>query len=503
MSTLPAPDPAERLIPVTLLDLVRRLDWRQEALALALVLAETTLLYLICGYVLAIDRPGYPVLSAWIVAMLMVAGHLVPHLMDEWRVWSPRYEFITGATIVLTLLAAIKAASFPQIAVYDFAWLRDAFNSLAFLPNDARRPVWGLVILAAYAWWRGRSRAEASLDSAYSMLRWGTLALALILIIELSATTGDAQVRDRLSIATLTFFVFALGAIGIARLRLEGFRTSAPLGPRWLATFVTPILAVVVVAIIAAGIFSRQFLDTTLWLLSPVFWLLSVVFQIFVLTLAIIAFVVLTPILWLIGSREPRVIQQTPTPQEGQGLDNLQRRAEQAIHVPDPLRYLIAAIVLFVIFSALTRFVFRRRRRARANTDEERESVLDWGNILGDLSARLKGLLKRPEREDPLRHLRDDPRWRYTLAIRETYVRLQQRGARLGRPRRNAETADEYRPVLSSRLTQLADLPTAVTTITTHYRHARYSGIPADAPAAQAVETAWRQIERAPIAESS
>src|SRR4051812_2432702 len=128
MSAQSAPDAnADRLVPVTLLDLVRRLDWRQEALALALVLAETALIYLVCGYVLAIGRPGYPVLPAWIVIMLMVTAHLVPHLLDEWRVWNPRYEIIAGSAIVLTLLIAVKAASFPQVALYDPGWLRDAF----------------------------------------------------------------------------------------------------------------------------------------------------------------------------------------------------------------------------------------------------------------------------------------------------------------------------------------------------------------------------------------
>jgi hypothetical protein len=492
-----------RATPADWRDLIRRLDWRQEALALALVLAETALVYLVCGYVLAVNESGFAVLPAWIVGMLMVTAHYVPHLMDEWRVWSPSYEVITGTAIGLSLLVAIKAGCFPHMAVYDPDWLRDAFNSLAFLPNDALRSAWGPVVLAAYAWWRGRTRAEPALDSTYTMLRWGSLALALILIIVLSAAPDHAQVRDRLSIATLTFFVCALGAIGIARLRLEGFRTSAPLGPRWLATFVTPILVVVVVAVIAAGIFSRQFLDTTLWLLTPLFWFLAVVFQIFVLTLAIIAFIVLTPILWLIGSREPRAIQQTPTPQQNDGLENLQRRAEEAINVPDPLRYLIASIVLFVIFSALMRFVFRRRRRARESTDEQRESVLDWGNLLDDLAARLKGIFERPEREDPLRHLRGDPRWRYTLAIRETYARLQERGAKAGRPRRVAETADEYRPGVAAKLAQPPDVPTAIGTITDRYRQARYSGVPAEAPDADAVEAAWQQVAQAPLGESS
>ena len=41
-------------------------------------------------------------------------------------------------------------------------------------------------------------------------------------------------------------------------------------------------------------------------LLAPVFWFLAIVFQAFVLMLAIVAFIILTPIVWLIGEREPQ-----------------------------------------------------------------------------------------------------------------------------------------------------------------------------------------------------
>jgi len=485
---------AERVTPASARDLVRQLDWRFEALGIALVLAEASIVYLITGFALEGPGPEYLVLPAWIVVLNMLAAHLVPHLMDEWRVWSPTYETVIGVSIALTTLISIKAGCFPGVPLWDTIWIRDTLNSLVLLDTSAVRPVWGILVLVAYSWWRGRTRDEPSIDSAYTMLRFGSAALAIVLVIVLIGAPDNSQVRDRLSLATISYFIFTLGAIGIARLKLEGFRTSAPLGPRWLATFVAPILVVVGVAIILAGIFSRQFLDTVLWVLGPVFWFLAVVFQVFVIMMALIAFLILTPIFWLIGSREPRIVQQTPTVSTNNGLDNIQQRAEDAINVPDPLRYLIAALLLFLIFSALMRFVFRRRRRARESTDEERESVLDWNDVLGDLAARLRNLLRRPERDDPFAHLRDDPRWRHTLHIRETYTRLQERGAKAGRARRPAETADEYQPAVAASLEAVPDARPALATLTDRYDVARYSGEPAAEADALAVESAWKRL---------
>lgn len=485
----------ERITPATPLDMLRRLDWRFELLGIALVLAESSVIYILTGFALAGPAPEYAVLPAWIIVMNLLTAHLVPHLMDEWRIWSPRYETVLGIAMAGTTLLSIRAACYPQFSIGDLGWVPDMLHALVLLDNDAQRLVWGVVGLSAYSWWRGRSRDEPSIDSAYTMLRYGTAALALLLVIVLAAAPETAQIRDRLSVATLTFFICTLSAIGIARLKLEGFRTSAPLGPRWIATFVAPIAGVALVAILLAGIFSRQFLDTVLWILSPVFWFLAIVFQVFVIMMALIAFLILTPIFWLIGSREPRVVQQTPTVVNDSGLDNLQRRAEEAVNVPDPLRYLIAALVLFVVFSFLMRFVFRRRRRNRDATDEQRESVLDWSDLLGDAAARLRGLFRRTPNSDPYAHLRDDPQWRYTLHIRETYSRLQERGAKAGRARRPAETADEYQPAISAKLPQ-ADAPPAVSTLTARYDVARYSGVPAGEADAAAVDDAWRRISK-------
>lgn len=487
---------ADRVTPTSLMDLLRSLDWRLELIGIALVLAEASLVYLVSGILLSDSSPESRVLSAWIVGFVMLTAHIIPRTLDEWRVWGGQYEAIMGAGIVVTLLVALKAGAFPNIALWDFSWLRQTVRAFALLGTDSVRPVWGLVALVAYAWWRGRTRDLPAVDSAYLMLRVGSAILALLIVIVLAATSPTDQVHQRLSVATIAFYVCALGAIGFARLKLEGFRTSSPLGPRWLATFAAPILTVLALAIIGAGIFSRQFLDTVLWMLSPLLFLLNFIFEAVILIMAVLAYIILTPLVWLIGTREPisRTVS-TPAPME----DNSQfdQLTQRAVDVPDAIRYLVAALILLAIFAVLTKFVFRRRRRERQPTDEERESIMDWDDMLGSLANRFRSLFQReqPVVVDPLAELRDDPRWQYTVAIRETYQRLQRRGADLGRGRRPAETADEYRPGVTGRLS-VPNGDSAVRSITDRYRDARYSGEPATAADAEDAARAWQEIER-------
>ena len=488
------PQPGQSQIPVTFLDVLRRLEWRIESLAIAIILAEASLVWIAFGLIMSETgtRSAYPF---WIVAFVLLGSHYVIHLLDQARIWSPDYEIIVTASIAVTLLVSVKFGSFPGVAIWDAGWLIDAVNGLAFFPTEQARPIWGNVILVIYAWFRARSREEPSVDSAYTMFRWGTIALGLILVVILVGAPDGLEIRERLSVGTIGFFGGALTAIGLARMRLEGFRAAAPLGPRWLATFATPILAIIVVAIIAAGIFSRSFLETMIWLLSPVFFVLGVVFQIIVLAIAIIAFLILTPIFWLIGDLDPEIQNATATPAAQTGESALDQAQPEQFVIPEALQYLIAAIVLVAIVSLLTRYLFRRRSRFRASTIEERESVMDWSDLMGSLGGRLRSLFDREGSEDPYANLRGDDRWKHTIRIRERYRDLQRRGADLGRARFSRETAEEYRPAVGGRFA--ADGRPAVNGMTHIYRRIRYSGIPASDDDATEMDGFWDSARNA------
>lgn len=484
----------EPRIPTTFVDVIRRLEWRAELLTVAVILAEVFLVWMAFGLVMSetASRDAYPF---WVVAFVLLAAHYVTHLLDQARVWSPDYEIVMVAAIIVTLLVSVKAASFPGYAIYDPAWLVEAVNGLAFFDADQSRPIWGNIVLIIYGWFRGRSREEPSLDSAYTMLRWGTIALGIILTMILVGAPQDLEIRDYLSLGTLGFYGSVLASIGLARMRIEGSRAATPLGPRWLATFATPILAIIVVAIIGAGIFSRRFFETILWLLSPVFFVLGVVFQIIVLVIAIIAFLILTPIFWLIGDFDSELTGATATPSGDPEQPGLEEVPTDTFTIPEPLQYLIAAIVLVAIISLLTRYLFRRRSRNRGESIEERESVMDWGDVLGSLGGRLGSMFDRDRGPDPYADLRGDDRWRHTIRVRERYRDLQSRGGELGRARQPRETAEDYRPVVASRFEPRAR-PT-VNSMTMIYRRVRYSGVPASENDADEMDDGWDDVRGA------
>lgn len=498
MATTP-PDRSEHetQVPLTAGDLVRRLEWRYELLAVLVILAESVLVWLAAGLLLPHVETGEPY-PFWIIAFSLLLAHYVIHLLDVARIFSPDFEIASSAAVILSLLVAIKFGSFPEVAIYDLDWFIDAVNALAFFDADQSRSVWGSLLLIVYCWLRGRFRDEPSLDSAYTMLRWGTFALVLLVMIIRIGAADDSQIRDHLALGAVAFFGFSLAAIGIARMRLEGIgaRTSAPLSAVWLATFALPILLIGIIAVAAAGVFSGEFLEMVLWLLSPVFFVLGIVFQIIILIIAVLAFLILTPVFWLIGDRRFALDQPQATATIAPGDDPTQSPVQEPFVIPEALQYLIGAIILFIIISLLTRFIFRRRSQRRGAHGEDRESVLDWSDIANSMGNRLRSLFSRTPETDPYAGLRGDDRWRHTIEIRERYRRLQQRGADLGRARREGETAVEYRPALRGTFSPAGQGRSAVDAMTAIYRRTRYSGVPAPEEDAERMDEGWRVVER-------
>ncbi|HET9016405.1 MAG TPA: DUF4129 domain-containing protein [Thermomicrobiaceae bacterium] len=476
-------------------ELRRRLDWREEALTGSLIVAESAIVYLALGVLLPESSAPYAPFPGWLIFGLMAVAYYVPHLLDELRVWNPRYETVLTVTVVLSLLVAFKVGAFPHDAWLSTSWPRGTVAALIVRPSPAVRPPWAIVGVVAYAWWRGRTRAEPMLETAYQMLRWGTLATTIALLLILMAAPLGGLIRSTMAGAVVLYFAGALAAIGLARLRLEGVRSGSPLGPHWLATFAVPIVAVVLLAVVAAGIFSRSFLDTMLVVLGPLLWLVGEAIRALVILVALIAFLIIAPILWLLErqglNRFPLTGQLPHAISPFAQLDHL---AHSSLHIADPIRYLVAGAVISLIVSALARYAFRRRRRWRDEVAEQRESVFAWDEAVGGLAGPVRRLLglRRPPR-DSLEQLRRDPRWAHTVAIRETYRQLLHRGARAGTPLAPGATPDEHERALAGRFpgsgAEIADL-TAV------YDAARYGAEPAPAEAAERARVAWSTFDR-------
>lgn len=471
-------------------------DWSYEVLLALLIAAEACIVYLATEALLT-GRQSAGGVSPPLLFALLYVGTNVQRAMEAYRLWSPTYEIVAAAALAALLIVALRLLAFPRYGLADPGWLTDAARGYILRPTTATRPVWVVTALVAYAWWRGRTRDEPWVESAYRALRVGTPACLVFLIgaILILPLAGHGLPRTLYGM-TVGFFGCTLAAIALARLRQEQARGALTLTPRWLATFLGPIAALVLLGALLSGLFTRRFLDTIFWLLRPLFIVAEFILLILVYIATGVAWVVFAIAAWLGSLLGPPGAPATPTPLTVRpGAGQVEYGPVRQIETPDSLRYLIAAALLLALGWALTRFLYRRRKRRPTPTGETRESIFSW-DLLG---AELAGLLRRAgsrfgRRPDPLADLRGDPRWRHTLAIRETYRRLLRRGQDAELPRAPAQTADEYAPALTRKL---AAPPEAVAALTARYDAARYRAEPASAADADAARAAWEALRRA------
>jgi hypothetical protein len=474
--------------------LTGRVDWWGEALLLALVVAETAAIWPLVDLLLGSSGSVETIFSPLVLFFLLYVGCMLPRVLDMFNVWEPRYQAFILAGVLISTLAAIKVVSFPDVAWRDAGWLEATVQSLIFRENDGAVFVWGVVLLSAYAWWRGRMRDDPSPESAYLLLRVGAPIVLFGTILRAIAGSADA---DKLGSRTvLVFFAGVLAAIGIARLRAERTRSHQQPGGNPAAAYLLPVALVALIALFGAVIFSQDLLETAIWFLSPLIWALSVIFRIVVIVLAVIAFVIFAPILWFLSEHPIRIAGIRIRPATAGSGETVEKVREWASAVPDSVRYLVALAILALLFSSATKFILRRRRKPSSVAVEERSFVLAPGDLLDELGKRLRRLFRRGKRAiDPLDALRRDPRWRYTVAIRETYRDFLAWCREERVPRDLAATPTEHAGNLAPMLIR-PEARAALLELTERYNLARYAPIPASAADAEAARRAWRTLKQ-------
>lgn len=478
--------------------LLKTWEWRTATLSFALICAEAMLVALVANLIEAPGTfsqdggvTGVPPLA--VVAVLLLAA-TIPRLVEAFQLWSPDYEVAIGTGVVLTLIGLVYISAFRQYAPWDPAWLAQAGAAYIFRETTATTSVWLVTMIVVYAWARGRLRDTPALDSAYTMLRIGTIVVAVTSILIVTSTQEGSPGRASVRGLVIGFFFFALSAISLARLQVEGLRAQGRLGPQWIGPLVLPVAAVLVIGLLAAAVLSHTFLVTLGAILHPVFVVLNFILEIIIAIISWIAYFVYLLLSALVnritGGRVAEMPRITTPPQRFVEQSN-----QQIASLPDPVRYALLLLVLTFIVFILTRFLFRRPAR-RQKGNEERESVMDWGDVGDGLKGLLGNLLGRLRRkgEDPFAALRGDPRWAHTLKIRTLYLRLLNRGKRAGAPRKPAETPREYVPQLA---TVFPQREAAIVTLTDAYRAARYSDQPATAADAATAAHAFATITAA------
>lgn len=488
---------------LSLLRLLNGVEWGTERVLLAMLVAESAVLWLLTALIFSAPETPAGAISPLVIFVLVTGAAYTPRVLGALGIWHPTFETVMTLGIAITTLFAVKSASFPHRAWDDPAWLRGAAQALVLRPTDARIPVWGIVLVAAFTWWRGRHRSEPGLDPAYSLLRFGTPLMLLVAVGH--SLAPDAADERAVSTALLIFFAATLTAIALLRQRQNLIQaqnqTRRPGASRHIGRWATPLVslagvaAVLGLALALASVASPEILETLLWILSPLLWVLWLLARIVLIAIALVVFIILAPLMWFLAGRDFRLPLLPSRQANDTASDQLRDEASRIFDVPDPIRYLVALGILLTLFGAVTRFALWRRPRAAPPPDEERSSIAAPRprDILRRLAARLRQV-RRAQRHsrDPLASLRGDPRWDHTIAIRETYGALLKRFAARGVPRQVATTPAEQSAALAPTLPE--PLRADLALLTTTYASARYGAAPATAADADTARRAWRRI---------
>lgn len=473
----------------------RQLIRAVDPVLLALVTAETAIVWLVASLLLTAEPGVGQTVPPLAVFAVMTIAAILPRVLDVFDLWDPGFTLVMAAGIVGTTLLLIKTGAFPDLAWVETDWLRETAQALALRPTDADVPIWGLVVVSAYGWARGRRRAEPTLDAAYTGLRIGSVAMLVAAVAD--GVTPSPVTDGGVAGAVLVFVAASLTAISMARMagdgadRWRGLRSAPALGG-----VVAPIALVAVTGLLIGAVANRDLLDTVLWALAPLFWTLAVLLRVFVLVVAVIAFIVVSPILLLLSGTDFAPIRSTPRASDGDLQERLRDEVERSNDVPDPIRYLVVCAILLTLIGLLGRFALRRRQRLGPASDEERSSVFNGGDLLAALGNHLRRALVFLQADaDSLAALRGDRRWAHTVKVREAYMSLLRRGAAHGIVRPPGRTTGEHAARLIGELARRQVPAADVMRLTALYDAARYGAEPATAAEAAEAEQAWRAIE--------
>jgi hypothetical protein len=459
---------------------------REWVIELLLLLAQGLLVWMVADLFIAPFTSQYDPLPVWLpVGLVLLAGTL-PRLMHDYGIWNRGFGIVMLTAIVLSTLATVKIVAFPGYSWTDASWLRQASRSLVFETSTADIAVWVPIGLSAAVWWLARFNGPPGLERCRATLMAGSLVTALVSIGGYVVITGPGD--RQLSMAIVAVFASTLIALAIARQGYEATHSRR----RVLSTVLLPTLAIAGTAVVLSKIVTFDELRSTSGAFSILDVVLEPFFQLLVLLLTILVIIISLPLLWLLSLGDYRGI-----PQVAEFDGNGQNEAARSVfdwQPPDPVRYLLAFLVLLAIFYGLTRFGLALIRRD-FDPLETGEREFGSGKGLGAWLDRLRGRFGRPISRDPLAELRKDPAWANTVTIRETYTSWLRFAADRKLGRAASETADEldHRAGPNLRSSSAA----ALDELTALYDDVRYAAVPATAEQADRAVRAWNQLKSA------
>ncbi|TXG83398.1 MAG: DUF4129 domain-containing protein [Thermomicrobiales bacterium] len=460
---------------------------REWAVELLLLLAQGLLIWMVADLLFAPFTSQDNPLPVWLTVALVVLAGGLPRMLHDTGIWHARFGIVMALAIAFSTLATIKIVSFPGYPWLDAVWIEQAGRSLVFEPSTADIAVWAPIGLSAAVWWLAKFNSSPGLERCRSMLMLATMVTALVAIGSVGITTGPT---DRaIALGTIVVFAATLIALAIARQGHEATHSRR----RLLTTVLLPTVAIVTIAVALAGLLTFDGIRRSSAALSFLDVVLEPFFQLLVLLLTLLVMLISLPIIWILSlgnyQRMPRINEFTTNGQSDPARSVLDWQP------PDPVRFLLAFLVLLAIFYGLTRFGLALTRRD-FDPMETGERDYGHGKGFGAWLDRFRGRFGRPIRHDPLSGLRGDPAWAHTVAVRETYADWLRFAETRNLGRSTGETADELDHRAGPNL--LAPSATAaLDDLTGVYDDVRYASVPATAEQSARARRAWNQLKSA------
>lgn len=390
---------------------------------------------------------------------------------------------LLGLGMLVSGLLVVHQLLHAEMRLLGSAWLLDVFSDLQ--QNIGSHDVL-VFLLVLFLWWRGLVLAQRRLDSESVAFRFrlGLVLLALTLVLAGSILPWPYHY--------LVFVFFFAGLLGIALARAEevGQRyggSQSPFGLGWLVTLVAAALAVL---LLAGGLATLLTGESIALLLVPALQVLRLILIGLVYVMALIAQIVITPLLALFRQHEiGRFLEEFArkmTPPEAFEMETQSREspftAEQLALVQ--AIGIIGGVLLLLLLVALS--LRRLRAQAGRRRDEGRESV--WEGV--HLRHGLRDLLRRG------RHRLDEAanalgRFFAARTIRRIYAHVSALAAERGYPRAAYETPYEYLPALEH---AFPDNREDVARVTEAYIAVHYGEVPERPEDLMVVRAAWQRI---------
>jgi hypothetical protein len=427
-----------------------------------------------------------------VLGVLFLVAHLLVRLMNFVHLRVDIRRAVMVALILFSILAGFKTLLYVHEPV-NFGELItkpiQAFNDIGpLIPNE-----FVIVLAVLVASWRGITLAQ-EIIGPQSVRHNFQLGIAMFL--------GFAFINTIVTGETPGLFIYlfmfaSLIAMGAARISvISNLRGGGqyPFDHRWFVGIFLATFSVVGISALFAGFAGGE--------LSMVGRLGALALQIFVMAI----FLLLSPLLFIL----PLLIERLQGASNVAGrllqaLEDLQRmalglaydlsdlleRTGLSLVLPRLKPILLWGIVIFIAFLAVVSLT-RWLTRARGTKDEDRQSILEKGDLWDFLRQSLQDRLRQiGDGLASLAALRHGQRLLAAARIRRIYAQLMEMSERLGDPRPVAQTPLEFLPSLEhtfpGREIDLED-------ITRAYLRVRYGELPETHQEVDRVEESWERV---------